>query len=935
MPVPKIVLLLLLFCSPACFGQNITLRGKVADANGTPLESATVYLSNVKDSIVLAYTITDKKGEWDIKTGRLKAPALLKIAYQGLAPYRQELLPATGDMDFGLLTLEELPTEIGEVVIEAEAPPIRVKKDTLEFNASSFKVRPDANVEALIKRLPGVSIDAEGVISFNGKPVNQILVDGKPFFDTDGTIALKNLPADIIDKIQVTDLKTRQEELTGQKARGDDASINLTLKKDKNKGVFGTLTGGYGTNSRYEAGIFGNYFNNKRKISVTASSNNINTSGFAMNDVFGSMGSRGSGRVRMTGGTGRLGVGNGGGISISGTVGLNYADEPFKDLETTGGYTYSISNNENRNRNSTTNYLTEEDSLNPGQLIDKSYLNTSSSSSKGENVSHDFTGDFRFKADSLTNFNYMPRFNVSENSSNSSSQSSSQRVADGTLLNESDSQSFSRGTSHSFNGTFNFYRKSARRKGRGLSAMLTHNNQANTGQNRNISNTVSYTYNGGNTQGETDNRNQVLDNDNSTNSYNFKLQYFEPVTDSLRLTVGVALSNSKTANVRNSYDLDPVGGAYSIFNDSLSNNLAGNTASAIPELGLVLDKKRFSLNLSGGVNISSFKNRALYVGERYSFDKTYILPSANINASYKFEKWKSVNFNYNYMANFPQAREVLPVIDRSNPLNTVTGNPGLNPTASHTFRASLRNFDNGRQAGYSFSGNATFFGNQVVQYRYIDESAKTVTSYRNISGAVNTSISANYNKMVKKEAHTFNVNLNLFLSYSTNKGFLNRELYNSKAVFLSPNVYISYDYGELLTIAPSYSFNYNVYNYSNYSVNAASSFLHRFSLETTSYWPQHLVFGNDVSYSYNPDIAGGFKKDFLFWNTSIGYNFLEDRLLLKVKVYDVLNQNTGTQRTMSPTSISDNESLVLKRYVMFSLSYKIKQFGGRKEKRND
>ena len=142
---------------------------------------------------------------------------------------------------------------------------------------------------------------------------------------------------------------------------------------------------------------------------------------------------------------------------------------------------------------------------------------------------------------------------------------------------------------------------------------------------------------------------------------------------------------------------------------------------------------------------------------------------------------------------------------------------------------------------------------------------------------------------------------------------------------------MSYNYGELLTITLSYNFTYTERHYTNYTINETSTVVHRINLQTTSYWPKHVVFGNDFGYTYNSQLGAGFKKDFYLWNTSLGYNFLDDQLLFKVKVYDLLNQNIGTSRSISATTITDQENTVLKRYMMFSLTFKVDKIGGKQK----
>ena len=188
----RYIFTLFLFAITAiCYSQNITLKGKVTGPDDFPLESATVYVTIAKDSSVADYTITDKNGNWELKTRPIAKPVFLKISYVGFTNYKQSFDALSADKDFGTLKLADNATTLNEVVIESETPPVRIKKDTLEFNAASFKVRPDSTVEALLKQLPGVDIDADGKITVNGKEVNQILVNGKPFFDRNGQIALK------------------------------------------------------------------------------------------------------------------------------------------------------------------------------------------------------------------------------------------------------------------------------------------------------------------------------------------------------------------------------------------------------------------------------------------------------------------------------------------------------------------------------------------------------------------------------------------------------------------------------------------------------------------------------------------------------------------------------------------------------------------------
>ena len=221
----------LFFSTLFSFSQNqFVFKGKLINkTTNTPIESATIYLTREKDSAVLEYTISNKQGAFEFKVAPQNTSATLKVSFPELETFTKSFETINNDVDFGTIELYKQDTEIETVLIKSDIPPIRIKKDTLEFNAASFKLRPDANVETLLKQLPGVEIDADGKITVNGKEVNQILVNGKPFFDKDGKVALQNLPSTIINKVQVTDTKTRKEEKTGSNASSNNASINLTI----------------------------------------------------------------------------------------------------------------------------------------------------------------------------------------------------------------------------------------------------------------------------------------------------------------------------------------------------------------------------------------------------------------------------------------------------------------------------------------------------------------------------------------------------------------------------------------------------------------------------------------------------------------------------------------------------------------------------------
>ncbi|WP_264552097.1 outer membrane beta-barrel protein [Flavobacterium sp. N2038] len=898
-------LLFFLFCFAANAQNDIVIKGTVIDINTQlPLEMATVYFTTVKDSAVIEYATTDKNGTFRINTKKIEKPVFLKINYMGYQPLVEENKEILESKDFGKLYMLENVNALENVVIKTEVAPITVKKDTLEFNASAYKVRPDANVEALLKQLPGVDVDNDGKVTVNGREVTQFLVNGKAFFDKDGALLLKNLPADIIKKVQVSDFKTKKEELAKQESSSDNSTINLTIDEKKNKGFFGKMLGGYGSDDRYESSLMMNFFNNNQKISVLASSNNINSTGFSMDDVFDNMGGGRNNNTNRDIST------SGKGITQSNLAGINYSDEWFKDFSASGSYNFS---------NTITNNDSKADQL--SFLPTGNILTSSDSKTRNENTGNKANFEFEYKLDPNTRIVFTPKFNQTRVNGDSASSSFSEDE-NGQSLNESTAASRKENSTTNFANTLNFNR-AFEKKNRNLSFVFDNNNSNAVTDALNISETIFYQDNKPN-----DERNQKSKNDNTNDAYSLDIEYTEPITDSLRIRFGSDFDWQREIKDQKTYDFDAGNQSYSDINESLTTYTTSKQNSVSPKVGITLQKNKFTVNLDTKTSIIDYDNHALYLDKVTDLNKKYALPFASAQFRYKFSRSKNMSFKYDYSNSLPASSFLLPVANLSNPLNTIIGNPNLTPIEKNSASFNFRNFDFRTRSGYSLFVRGDYYGNDIFSTSFYDDSGKRTTTYVNLSGTYTFSVGGNWNQSVKKDAHTLRYGLALNGSYNFDKGYTNAVLYNAKSTAVTPKVYLSYEYGDLLVIAPSYSLSYNETKYENYTRDATSNVVHRINLQTTSYWPDKFIFGNDFGYTYNSNISSDFKKDFYLWNTSLSYGFLDKKLYAKIKVYDVLNQNQSATRTISATSIRDEENTVLKRYVMFSLAYKIGNFAG-------
>ena len=298
----SICVLIFTFFSIQLSAQNIkySIFGTVLGDNEEALAGATVVLLNAKDSVLVNYGISDEEGKFELKKFK-KGEYILQATYVGYEDFNELIRLDENDPEHIItkeIKLKPAVNLIDQVVVKDEHIPIRIKGDTVEYNANAFKTKPNAVVEDLLKKLPGVDVDRDGNVKAHGKDVEHVYVDGKEFFGDDPQMATKNLPAEAIDKVQVFDKQSDMSEFTGVDDGEREKTINLTLKEDKKNGVFGNITGGYGTDDSYEGKMNLNHFNKKMQLSVLGMANNTNEQGFSIQDYIEFMGGLGQPDVR-------------------------------------------------------------------------------------------------------------------------------------------------------------------------------------------------------------------------------------------------------------------------------------------------------------------------------------------------------------------------------------------------------------------------------------------------------------------------------------------------------------------------------------------------------------------------------------------------------------------------------------------------------------
>ena len=347
----KLALLFTILLSLSVKAQQGVVKGKLKDTlTNQPIAAATITLMTKADSSLVSFTMSNDKGEFTL-TGIAEGKYRLLLTHLNYhnTVLNIDITKTQNDADLGIIPMGDRVKTLAEIVVEAEAPPVTMKNDTIEYHAGAVKTPPNANVEDMLKKLPGVKVDKDGTVRAQGQKVNKVYVDGKEFFGNDPKIATRNLPADAVDKVQVYDRQSDQAQLTGFDDGNSEKAINLKLKKDKKKGVFGKITAGAGTDGRYEGRFNINSFKGEQQISALGMGNNTNAEGFSFMDMlnFSSSGiQRNGGNISINisdndPASALMGGSNNNGINNTLAGGINYNDLIGTKTDLRSNYFYS------------------------------------------------------------------------------------------------------------------------------------------------------------------------------------------------------------------------------------------------------------------------------------------------------------------------------------------------------------------------------------------------------------------------------------------------------------------------------------------------------------------------------------------------------------------------------------------------------------------
>ena len=897
--------------------QDAQLNGRILDAESQdPLIGANVILRSTKDSTKLYGKPSDLDGFFQLQAPQ--GPYTLSISFLGYEKYEQPFLLDKEVVDLGPILLNVAAIEDGIVEVIGKTPPAVLKGDTVEFNSKAYKTNPNATAADLVEKMPGIEIE-DGTVKAQGETVEQVVIDGKPFFGQDARNTLKNLPADMVDKVQVYDQKSRQAQFSGFEDGEESKTINIVSKPEYRSGTFGRVYAGLGHDDgqepeddwRYRLGGVYNRFNGNERISILGQWNNINEQNFSSEDLAGVAASGGSGRRRWRGGSlGNFLVDDNGGINETYAGGINYSNEWNEKWKFNGSYFFNQVNNTGFD-STFRSYISEEEA---GQY----YLESQSQNST--NINHRATFRLEYNINDRNQLEFEPNFSMQINEGQQFGQSQTYNIEQ--PLNASENLFNSELTAYNLRNRL-LYRHRLKKKGRTFSIRLQQEMSGQSGNNKQESVNSYYS------QNQIDSIDQSSDLDQYSRSYSARLEYSEPINQQMQLQFRYDPSISYGEADQFTYNYD--GGVYSLLDTLLSNEADSRYDRHQASVGLRYNKKGLRMYARATAQWATLSATQVYPQDfQNSYNFFNVLPFAMMR--YEISKTKNFGLFYRSGTDEPSIGQLQEVVDNSNPLQLSMGNSKLVQATSHRIRFHYANPNPsknsmffvgfGAQYNKDYLGQSTFIAYQDTSFLGIDLAQGTqLTQDVNLDRQYQLDLFADYSFPVNFIKSNFGIKLGG--SFSETPSLINNELNYSRqpsgrlGFKLSSNISEKLDF----TLSTDGSVNYSIN-----SLNTSSN--NRYYNQNTrlrAYWNpwKTLVLQTDLSHQHYAGLSDGFNTDFLLWNASIStLLFKSQRGELGIYVYDILGQNTSLSRSFTANYIEDQIGQVLERYFMLRFSYR-------------
>ncbi len=922
--MPKLIVLLscCFFLLVSATAQTSHITGNIADTlEKKPLTNASILLLRPSDSVLIRHTRSDASGHFQL--GHISpGHFLLVVTYPSYADY----VDTINVQDSLGLTLPPIPMVLKSklletVVVNGNKGSVRIKGDTTEFNADSFRTEAGATVEDLLKKLPGIQVDRNGKITAQGETVKKILVDGEEFFGDDPTLVTQNLRADMVAGVQVYDKKSDQANFTGIDDGQREKTINLKLKNGKKNGYFGRLTAGAGTDGYYDEELMANYFKNKEKIAAYGIISNTGKTGLNWNErdnygqsVLGNVeADETTGFLFLSGSNDELdtwsGRFEGQGFPAVKTGGLHFNNKWDDELQSiNGNYKYMDLSVKGSSTTNTENIL-------PDTL----YYNNQHNTFNNRIIRHTLDGTYEVKFDSTSSLKIMA--NGGNDHKTTFNQYQSQYLAiDSSLVNSNDRTTSTTGDNRVVNSNI-LWRKKLGKVGRTFSLNIRENFTDNISSGYLISDTKFYT-NG--SPGSDSLINQFKDYHTTTTLIDSKATYTEPLSrvSFLVANYGIVVNNSHSD--RDSYNRDNIG-KYSLLDSIYSNDYQYNVFTQKTGLAYNFIKKKLRFSVGSDIGFARFTQQDLHADTTATRHFINWYPTASF--SYSFTTMRRLSIQYNGRTSQPSVTQIQPILTNEDPLNINIGNPALKPQFENRVSLFFNDFKVLTDRGIWVNMWYSFTPNDISTSSIVDSTGKRVNQYVNVNGTYNFGGYFSYSFKWKKPDIRFNLHGNP--NISDNISIINglRNIAHSEVWSVGPGIYKSkekkYDIGV--------DFNAS-YTTSRSTINTGvvtQYWTFEIQPDGNLYLPLKFQLHADADINLRQKTAVfSTNNNVVLINTWVGKKFFKkDQLLIKVAVNDLLNQNVGFNRTVNSNFISQNTYSTIKRFGMLSVVWNFTKAG--------
>ncbi|WP_367865676.1 outer membrane beta-barrel protein [Pedobacter sp. WC2423] len=857
------------------------LTGTVIDSLKDVVSGADVYIVADKDTLI---STTNAHGRFVFSGFKADRISLLVMSV-GFKPFTKSYQFKAGqiNMDLDMIILELESNLLNEVVINGRDRPIRIKRDTIEYNAAFYQVSENDRVEDLLRQLPGIEVDEHGNATTMGKPLQKLRVNGEDFFTSNVKDFISQLPASVVDKVEIINDYGDEANFTGLKTGESQKMLNLVTKAGQNRGTFGNALISGGTNKRYGLQGNGNLWEGSKQIGFSSSSNNTN---------------------------------NEAGVNTAATAGVNYRDKLSSGITASAAYNYGYNKNISDQLNSTETVTTDGTILNKAQ----------SSGNSADN-----THNINFNVQSIANKSY---FQASLGGSMAVKDRDGDILSKQTGLIRQDlhSQSGSNTKTPSLNGNF-VWARSMDKPGRSMSAGVVVSSGINQVQD-DLRNKLSY-YNRQGQLVKDSIVNRFIDAENRTNLVTADFRYSEPLRsdhDSLvkrNIDFSYFFSMSKTRN-----------SLYTKVDNSIGNSTVVDSLSSIYSSAFLFQRFAVNyryqaerLNYSLGFTLQPSQLTGQYAGNEVKISHFELNLSPIVNLSYNLSNWDNLAFVYSGSSTAPDFYQLQPVPNITNLQNVIIGNPNLKSSFTHAGNLTYQHTDELTGSTLQLALNGSVVEDQVVSNVVLIKdtlnSLKQETHYENANGAY--LVGSMYSYALPFARNKFNAELRGTFDYINMISYANNDLNTNRNINFSQSLKFRMNQRRLiLTTSATYTYSSNRYSIELLKLRNIETW--QFNWSGRAFLNKNFSLSADVSKKINSGYSLAVANPMLI-NLSLEKILFKNRQgTISLQAYDLLNQGNNLVRSISDNSITDSQYNQITRYFLVSFNYRLQNFGHKKTK---